>query len=125
MIQPITSHPKKISYHAIPGLLQNKNITTERLSIQQIAEAVANAYGIDVETMKLKTRIESIRRPRQIVMYIAIKRANPHYTTSATGRFFNLDHSTCIHATKVIENEMETNRSFHFKIIKILESLKF
>ncbi len=124
MINEITNHPKRISYHAIPGLLQNKNLTTKRISIQEIAEAVGQMYGIDVEMMKRKTRLEEIRFPRQIVMHIAVKVISPNYTTSETGRFFNLDHATAIHAGRVIKNRKDTDKKFHYKFMQILEILK-
>lgn len=82
------------------------------IQLNDILFVVSRAYNMTPDRLKERTRLRSVSRPRQIVMYIA-----RHYTKlslNAVGeRLGGFDHTTIMYGTLVIERMMEEDPQFN------------
>src|SRR5260221_2866025 len=79
-----------------------------RLSIKQIAQAVAEYYHISLEDMCGKQRDKHIVMPRQVAMYLM--RLETKVSLFEIGQFFGgRDHSTLLHAWAKIEQAVKND----------------
>ena len=90
-------------------------------SIGKIQKAVADYYGITVETLKSKKRKAEINNPRQIAMYLC--KIKTEETWEKIGLEFNKDHSTVIYGCNKVENELKTNPQLKKEVQEILEKI--
>ncbi len=117
---------KVISYSAIPGLMEYKKFdgSKKRLTIEQVAERVCMYFGITMDQIKSDDRHDTVRIPRQIVMYICDSILVPTYDTQKIGNFFYKDHATVINARKKVQNYIDTDTSFRYNFMMILKRLE-
>ncbi len=88
------------------------------LSIQQIAIAVANYYGIKENDITGSSRSRRVARPRQMVMYLA--RAETDTSLPQIGKALgNRDHTTVMYGCKKIEDLIETDTSLRREVLEI------
>ncbi len=73
-----------------------------RITIDEIQRAVCDYYRIDRSEMSSKRRARAVVRPRQVAMYIA-KVMTPRSYPEIGRKFGGRDHSTVIHAVKLVE----------------------
>ena len=73
-----------------------------RITIEEIQRSVCAHFKLDKSDMVSKRRLRSVARPRQIAMYLA-KEMTPRSYPEIGRRFGGRDHSTVIHAVRVIE----------------------
>ena len=93
-----------------------------RLSIKQIAQAVAEYYHISLDDMCGKQRDKHIVMPRQIAMYLM--RQETQASLLEIGSLFGgRDHSTVLHACEKIDREVNINPSLRREIVAIREQL--
>ena len=93
-----------------------------RLSIKQIAEAVAEYYRIPFEAMCGKQRDKHIVMPRQIAMYLM--RQETQASLLEIGQLFGgRDHSTVLHACEKIDRAVNINPTLRREIVTIREQL--
>lgn len=97
--------------------------------LNDIERAVCDAFGLDDETLRTKTKCQSVSQPRMLAMFLARK-----YTRTALseiGEFFgNRQHSTVISAQKKVEQwltsddaiQVGRNRVTVREILRSLES---
>ena len=85
---------------------------SERMvTIPQIVDVVARTYNIKVSDLHSKRRPKSIALPRQVCMYLA--RARTRFSLEEIGNYFGgRDHTTVMHAIKIIAKARETDVSF-------------
>lgn len=74
-----------------------------RITIDEIQRAVCEYYRIDRSEMSSKRRARAVVRPRQVAMYIA-KIMTPRSYPEIGRKFGGRDHSTVIHAVRLVEN---------------------
>ena len=86
------------------------------LSMAEIASLVAQAHGLTVTELRSRTRSWRIARPRQEAM--ALMRAQtrpsggPRFSCLQIVRYFGLlNHSSCVHALKVIRARQAIRQS--------------
>jgi chromosomal replication initiator protein len=98
-----------------PDLEMARQVVTDivgsnrELSVETIREFVAEHFKVSVEDMQSRSRKKEISFPRQLSMYMTRK-----YTEqglSEIGKAFNRDHSTVVHAIKVITEAIARNSS--------------
>lgn len=88
-----------------------------------IQKAVAEAFGLKVQDLKLKRRTKEVAIPRQVGMYIA--RQLSQLSLSDIGKHFGgKDHSTVIYACKQVEERMSKDEKFKALVKSIIERLK-
>jgi chromosomal replication initiator protein len=93
-----------------------------RLSIKQIAQAVAEYYHISLDDMCGKQRDKHIVMPRQIAMYLM--RQETQASLLEIGSLFGgRDHSTVLHACEKIDREVNINPTLRREIVAIREQL--
>ena len=78
----------------------------QRSSVRRIQDEVASFYGVPAEYMRLPDRVGTrekwVSHPRQVAMFFA--RTLTHLPLTEIGRRFGgRDHTTVIHAKRVIE----------------------
>lgn len=73
-----------------------------RITIDEIQRAVCDYYRIDRAEMSSKRRARAVVRPRQVAMYLA-KVMTPRSYPEIGRKFGGRDHSTVIHAVRLVE----------------------
>ncbi len=74
-----------------------------RITIDEIQRAVCEYYRIDRSEMSSKRRARAVVRPRQVAMYLA-KVMTPRSYPEIGRKFGGRDHSTVIHAVRLVES---------------------
>jgi chromosomal replication initiator protein len=88
-----------------------------------IQKVVAESFGIKVADLKSKRRTKTVILPRQLAMYLCRHLANS--SLPEIGRAFGgKDHSTVIHACKVVEEKKEKDPDVKAKIEMLIRQLK-
>jgi len=91
--------------------------STNRLSVKAISELVASQFKVGIDEMRSKSRKRTISHPRQVAMYLC--RKHTEETLADIGKVFNRDHSTVMHAIKVVSglNRRDTSVSAQLKLL--------
>ena len=98
-------------------------IFTDVISILNLKTVCANAFKTTVQNMEGKTRKQKAVKARQLCMTILNLDG---YSLSETGKLFNRDHATTIHAKKSIYNLIETKDKIYYPSIKeVLDKYDF
>jgi len=74
-----------------------------RITIDEIQRTVCQFYRVDRQEMSSKRRARAVVRPRQVAMYLA-KVLTPRSYPEIGRKFGGRDHSTVIHAVRLIED---------------------
>jgi len=97
--------------------------TYREISIDYIQKVVCNYFNINVEVIKSKTRKREIVQARQIAMYFA-----KSFTKSSLVEIGKVmggkDHATVLHACKMVNNLIDTDKRFKLYINEIEKKLK-
>ena len=89
-----------------------------------VQKIVAESYGVKISDLKSKRRTKTIVLPRQVAMYLCRNLANS--SLPEIGNFFGgKDHSTVIHAVKVIEEKKEKDADLRARIEMLIRQLKY
>ena len=95
---------------------KNKIITPEL-----ILEVVSEHYGITTEDILSKKKSSEIAFPRQVVMYLC--RQMTPISAQAIGDFLGRDHSTVLHGSKLVSNELLSNSQLKATIEIIMKKI--
>lgn len=79
-----------------------------QISIETIQRILCEYYGIRMSDLLSKKRTRNIAFPRQVGMYLARKLTEGSFPAIGE-RFGGRDHSTVIHATKLVERRLKTD----------------
>ena len=79
------------------------SVNRKRITIDEIQRTVCQFYRIDRAEMSSKRRARAVVRPRQVAMYLA-KVLTPRSYPEIGRKFGGRDHSTVIHAVRLIED---------------------
>ena len=77
----------------------------KRITIDEIQRTVCQFYRVDRTEMSSKRRARAVVRPRQVAMYLA-KVLTPRSYPEIGRKFGGRDHSTVIHAVRLIEDRV-------------------
>ncbi len=122
---------KLLAYSSLKGVDINlelakmvlKDIVVNRrqdISIEEIQRAVCEYFNIPDDLLRGKSRKKEIAFARQIAMYLSKELTN--YSLKSIGLHFGgRDHTTVIHAIRIISNLLHRNNS---KITETIENLK-
>ncbi len=92
------------------------------LSVNDIAAAVANYYGITIDEITGPGRTRKIARPRQLVMYLA--REETDASLPQIGKALgDRDHTTVLYGCDRIQDLIETNPSLRREVLEIKAGL--
>ncbi len=90
------------------------------VSIHTIIDAVTDFYHVKVTDLQSKRRQRSVALPRQVCMYLA-RRLTRLSLEEIGGYFGGRDHTTVMHAVKIIDTRREQDPEFH-SIVEAFES---
>ena len=105
---------KLIAYAQLTGQIVSLQLAEEqltdilsanrrRITIDEIQRTVCQFYRVDRTEMSSKRRARAVVRPRQVAMYLA-KVLTPRSYPEIGRKFGGRDHSTVIHAVRLIED---------------------
>lgn len=96
--------------------------TEKDLSLAYILDFIGEQFKVTPEDLKSRSRKRSISHPRQIAMYLSRKFTKE--SLADIGGLYNRDHSTVLHAIKVITMEMVRQGSVREQIDLLSSKLK-
>jgi chromosomal replication initiator protein len=94
-----------------------------RITIDEIQRTVCHFYRIDRSEMSSKRRARAVVRPRQVAMYLA-KVLTPRSYPEIGRKFGGRDHSTVIHAVRLIEDLRKRDADMDGDVRSLLRQLE-
>jgi len=96
----------------------------ERIITNELVQkVVSEAFGVKISDLKSKRRTKAVVLPRQVAMYLCRTLAGS--SLPEIGNFFGgKDHSTVIHAVKVIEEKKEKDPDLKARVEMLVKQLK-
>ena len=87
------------------------------LSSLAITELVSDQFKLSLNELRSRSRKRAIAFPRQVAMYLCRKYTEE--TLAEIGKVFNRDHSTVMHAVKVVSsmNRRDTSVASQLKLL--------
>ena len=86
-----------------------------RVTIEEIQKRVAEHWNIRLSDMSSARRARAVARPRQVAMYLA-KQLTSRSLPEIGRKFGNRDHTTVMHAVKVVAELIETDADFSERV---------
>jgi chromosomal replication initiation ATPase DnaA len=77
---------------------------------------------LNYKSICVKTRKREIVEVRQICCYFLQAKLDMKWCVMA--KFLNIDHATCLHSVRVVNNFIDTNREFKNKITELENLIK-
>ncbi|MGC9336740.1 MAG: helix-turn-helix domain-containing protein, partial [Candidatus Cloacimonadia bacterium] len=94
------------------------------ITLDSIQEEVAKAFKIGKNQIKEPTRKKEIAFPRQVAMYLSTKLIPNTPLLEIANHYNKKDHTTIIHAKKVVSNKIKENENLRTKIDEIIKNIK-
>ena len=94
-----------------------------RITIDEIQRTVCQFYRIDRSEMSSKRRARAVVRPRQVAMYLS-KVLTPRSYPEIGRKFGGRDHSTVIHAVRLIEDLRQRDADMDGDVRSLLRQLE-
>jgi chromosomal replication initiator protein len=93
------------------------------LTVEYIQKTVCEYFGLKVQDIKAKKRTRDIAFPRQVAMYLS-KQLTENSLNEIGKNFGGKDHSTVIHACKLIEERIQKDEEFEKKIDYLIKKIR-
>ena len=93
------------------------------LSVDYVQKTVCEYYGLKIQDIKARKRTRDIAFPRQVAMYLS-KILTDSSLSEIGKNFGGKDHSTVIHACKLIEKRRKDDEDFEKKIDYLLNKIR-
>ncbi|PKN78165.1 MAG: chromosomal replication initiator protein DnaA [Candidatus Cloacimonetes bacterium HGW-Cloacimonetes-1] len=94
------------------------------ITLDNITQQVCTAYGITLPQIVDKTRKQHISFPRQVAMYLA-NILIPQLSLKEIAEYYKRkDHTTVLHAKKMIENQFREDLSFRAHIESLIKNIR-
>jgi chromosomal replication initiator protein len=113
--QPLT---EQVAETALSNLLPQRS----KLTTDQIIEAVAHHFGIEIAALQGRSRSQAIARPRQIAMYLIREETGaslPQIGAELGGR----DHTTILYGCERIADLIEEDANLRREVIRVRQQL--
>ncbi|MCZ6683485.1 MAG: chromosomal replication initiator protein DnaA [Planctomycetota bacterium] len=91
--------------------------------IQDIMSVVTGVFGVKLSDLQGRRRSRSIAFPRQVCMYLA-RQLTRHSLEEIGGFFGGRDHTTVLHANKLVSRRRENDVEFRSRLESIVEDLR-
>ena len=99
-------------------------LVPNRVSIPQVIREVAKTFEIGINTLLDKSsRLRHITGPRQVAMYLANSFPVGASLPAIGRRLGGYDHTTVLHARKVVAMRMAADAAFAAKVMQIQQTL--
>ena len=93
-----------------------------QITLQQIIDLVTDYYNVKLSDIQSRRRQQSIAGPRQICMYLA--RRHTRFSLEEIGGYFGgRDHTTVMHAIKVVDNRLNKDIAFARQIQRLNDQI--
>lgn len=93
------------------------------IRIQDIMHAVTDIFAVRLSDLQGRRRSRSIAFPRQVCMYLA-RQLTQHSLEEIGGFFGGRDHTTVLHANKLVARRRESDLEFRSRLESIVEGLR-
>jgi len=114
----------EISIDLAKQVLQNALRGVHReVTVENIQKATCDHFNLKLGDLKSKRRTRNVVLPRQLAMYLCRKFTSTSFPVIGD-KFGGRDHSTVIHASKVIEQRIKSDPSIQMTIESLEKSLK-
>jgi chromosomal replication initiator protein len=97
--------------------------TNAEPTIQEIIDVVTEFFRVRLIDLQSDRRHRSINQPRQICMYL-IRQLTRHSLEEIGGYFGNRDHTTVMHATRMVEQRRHTEPDFDIVLRTLEEKIR-
>ena len=105
--------------------MQNKT-DFDYLQLPNVAQFVADKYGVTLQSIKTKSRERIYSLPRSIAMYLYKDYYGDILPFKRIGEYFgNRDHSTVMHAIESVQDQIDSNKVFKQHIHDLYEEVFF
>ena len=113
----------EITPQIIRSIYGEKSSAGKAPSMQSIATAAAVAYGIPVETLCGKNRMEPVNTSRKIAIYLCKQTG---LSSTEISKFFNRDESTITYTVKSVKDKISgpNGYPFEFQVMDILNAAR-
>ena len=101
---------------------ESDHLRQKRVRIQDIMAAVTERFDVKLSDLQGRRRSRSIALPRQICMYLG-RRLTNHSLEEIGGFFGGRDHTTVLHANKLVARRCEEEPEFRRRIEELEEFL--
>ena len=119
-LSQLTGQP--LTVEAAEAALNNLLPQHSKLTADQIVEAVARHFGVEVTALQGRSRSQAVARPRQIAMYLVREETGaslPHIGAMLGGR----DHTTVLYGCERIADLIEEDASLRREVISLRQRL--
>jgi len=93
-----------------------------QLNAETIRDFIGCQFRVSVDELKSRSRKRSVTFPRQIAMYLTRKYTDQ--SLADIGQVYNRDHSTVLHAIRVVTRDMTRKTSIKEQIERLCRQLK-
>jgi chromosomal replication initiator protein len=94
----------------------------QTLTSVMIGDLVGSQFKVSIKDMQSRSRKKGITFPRQVAMYLSRKYTDE--SLADIGRNFNRDHSTVLHAIKVVTNLTNRDTSVNAQLSLLSDKVK-
>lgn len=118
-------NPEDIDVPTVQNILSDMiSEVRKEITLDGITQQVCAAYGITVPMIVDKTRKPNISFPRQVAMYLA-NLLIPQLSLKEIAEYFKRkDHTTVLHAKRMIENQFREDKALRVQIETIIKNLR-
>ncbi len=97
--------------------------TPNVISVEKIRDLVCDYFALPMDTLMSKTRKREIATARQVAMYLSKQYTKS--SLSAIGKIIgNRDHATVLHACGVVNDLMDTDKTFRLSVQELEQRIK-
>jgi len=97
--------------------------TPNIISVEKIRDLVCEYFALPMDTLMSKTRKREIATARQVAMYLSKQYTKS--SLSAIGKLIgNRDHATVLHACGVVNDLMDTDKTFRLSVQELEQRIK-
>ena len=96
---------------------------SRQIRIQDIMSLVTDAFDVKLSDLQGRRRSRSIAMPRQVAMYLA-RQYTQHSLGEIGGFFGGRDHTTVLHANKMIKGRRQSDLAFRSQLEELETALK-
>jgi chromosomal replication initiator protein len=104
------------------SLDEGSSVVPRQVRIQEIMGVVTERFGVKLSELQGRRRSRSIALPRQVCMYLA-RQFTQHSLDEIGGFFGDRDHTTVLHANKLITKKRELDVGFRARLDEIEDAL--
>ncbi|ADQ78163.1 chromosomal replication initiator protein DnaA [Paludibacter propionicigenes WB4] len=99
------------------------NITRKVNTVEKIRDVVCEYFSLSIDAISTKSRKREVVQARQIAMYLS-KQLTKSSLSSIGNTIGQRDHATVLHACKIVNDLMDSDKNFRSSVREIEEKLK-